>query len=157
MATTTVSVPRSSSLRIRRILGWLLVVILFGLSGICAWLYSIADSALPQLDGKARVKGISAQVTVVRDGHGFPTITAANLADLFFAQGYVTAQDRLWQMDGMRRFAAGELSEILGDGFLKHDRRQRILGIRAAARHITELTPAEDRSGLEAYARGVNA
>jgi penicillin amidase len=157
MATTTVSVPRSSGSRIRRILGWLLAVILLGLAGTCAWLFSIANSALPQLDGKLGVKGVLAKVTVIRDTHGFPTITAANLDDLFFAQGYVTAQDRLWQMDGMRRFAAGELSEILGDGFLKLDRRQRILGIRAAARHITELTPAEDRSRLEAYARGVNA
>lgn len=157
MATTTVSVPRSSGSRIPRILGWILLVMLLGISGICAWLYSIANSALPQLDGKARVKGISTQVTVSRDTHGFPTITAGNLDDLFFAQAYVTAQDRLWQMDGMRRFAAGELSEILGDGFLKLDRRQRILGIRAAARHIIELTPADDRSRLEAYARGVNA
>ena len=157
MATTIVSVQRSSASRFRRILGGLLAAILLGLVGICAWLYSIANSALPQLDGKAQVKGISAQVTVVRDGHGFPTITAANLDDLFFAQGYVTAQDRLWQMDGIRRFAAGELSEILGDDFLKLDRRQRILGIRAAARHIVELEPAEDRSRFEAYARGVNA
>jgi penicillin amidase len=157
MATTTVSVQRASGSRLRQSLSWLLAALLLGVTGLCVWLYSIANSALPQLDGKARVKGISAQVAVVRDGHGFPTITAANLDDLFFAQGYVTAQDRLWQMDGMRRFAAGELSEIFGDGFLKPDRRQRILGIRAAARHITELQPAGDRSRFEAYARGVNA
>lgn len=51
---------------------------------------------------------------MIRDGHGVPTIEAANLEDLFVAQGYVTAQDRLWQMDIMRRFAAGETAEILG-------------------------------------------
>jgi len=56
-----------------------------------------------------------------------------SLEDLFFAQGYVTAQDRLWQMDVMRRFGAGELSEVLGEGTLKIDREQRILGLRAAA------------------------
>jgi len=62
------------------------------------------------------------------------TIEALNLQDLFFAQGYVIAQDRLWQMDTMRRFAAGELAEILGDDFLKHDREQRLLGVRIAAK-----------------------
>ena len=59
-----------------------------------------------------------------------PTIDAAALEDLFFAQGYVTAQDRLWQMDMMRRFGSGELSEILGNETLKLDREQRILGLR---------------------------
>jgi penicillin amidase len=76
---------------------------------------------------------------------------------LFFAQGYVTAQDRLFQMDGTRRFAAGELSEIVGNGQLEHDREQRILGLRVAARKTLETISAEDRSRLEAYARGVNA
>ena len=71
---------------------------------------------------------MAAPVTVIRDEHGVPTITASGFDDLFFAQGYVTAQDRLWQMDIMRRFAAGEISEILGGEFLKHDREQRILG-----------------------------
>ncbi len=61
-----------------------------------------------------RLSGLSAPVTVTRDSHGVPTIEAATLEDLFFAQGYVTAQDRLWEMDVMRRFAGGELSEVLG-------------------------------------------
>jgi len=60
-----------------------------------------------------------------------PAIEAQALEDLFFAQGYVTAQDRLWQMDAMRRFAGGELSQVLGEGLLEHDREQRILGLRA--------------------------
>ena len=94
---------------------------------------------------------------MIRDGHGVPTIDAANLDDLFFAQGYVTAQDRLWQMDMMRRFAAGEISEILGDEFLKHDREQRILGLRVAAQKALEVSSAQNRSHFEAYARGVNA
>ncbi len=62
-----------------------------------------------------------------------PTIEAATLEDLFFAQGYVTAQDRLWQMDIMRRAAAGELSEVVGEATLKIDRQQRILGLRSVA------------------------
>jgi penicillin amidase len=125
--------------------------------GVGAWLYSMARSALPQLDGKVRLVGLSAPVAVIRDAHGAPTIEATNFDDLFFAQGYVTAQDRLFQMDGMRRFAGGELAEILGSDFVKHDRQQRILGLRAVARKTAENAPAQERVHFEAYARGVNA
>jgi penicillin amidase len=96
-------------------------------------------------------------VKVTRDSHGVPAIEAATLEDLFLAQGYVTAQDRLWQMDIMRRFAAGELSEILGQDTLKVDREQRILGLRAAARKSLQSASARDRVYFDAYARGVNA
>ena len=136
---------------------FLLVVLVLAALGIGAWCYAIARSALPQLDGTVQVPGLAARVTVTRDAHGVPTIDAARLDDLFFAQGYVTAQDRLWQMDAMRRFAAGELSEILGDDFVRHDREQRILGMRTAARKAIELTSELDRAHFEAYARGVNA
>jgi penicillin amidase len=132
------------------------VVILLAI-GILVWLYSIAHSALPQLDGKVQIPGLSAPVRVIRDGHGIPTIEASTLKDLFFAQGYVTAGDRMWQMDAMRRFAAGELSEVLGDEFLKHDREQRILGLRVAARQTLASVSAMDRLNFEAYAQGVNA
>src|SRR5262249_55863879 len=96
-------------------------------------------------------------VSVTRDSHGVPTIESATLNDLFFAQGYVTAQDRLFQMDLMRRAATGELAEIVGDVALDHDRRQRILGIRATAEKSLQTTTAEDHQQYEAYARGVNA
>ncbi|MFZ0937934.1 MAG: penicillin acylase family protein, partial [Candidatus Sulfotelmatobacter sp.] len=96
-------------------------------------------------------------VKVTRDGHGLPAIEASSLDDLFFAQGYVTAQDRLWQMDVMRRFGAGELSEILGEDTLKIDREQRILGLRAAAKKSLGMASPRDRSCFDAYARGVNA
>ncbi len=74
------------------------------LAGAAAYAYYVAHSALPQLDGRLQISGLAAPVTVTRDRHGVPTIEAATLDDLFFAQGYVTAQDRLWQMDVMRRF-----------------------------------------------------
>src|SRR5579863_10457343 len=77
-------------------------------------LRSAAMAALPQLDGETQVSGLSAPVTVQRDTHGVPHISAATENDLFMAQGYVTAQDRLWQMDLLRRNANGELAEILG-------------------------------------------
>ena len=158
MATT--STPVSSPpkrLGFWRVTAFFLIILVLAALGAVAWFYSIARSALPQLDGTVQVPGLAAQVKVTRDAHGVPTIDAARLDDLFFAQGYVTAQDRLWQMDAMRRFAAGELSEILGEGFLKHDREQRILGLRAAARKAIEVTSEQDRSRFEVYARGVNA
>ena len=140
-----------------RIASILSLVLLLAIFGGAAWMYSIARAPLPQLDGKIAVAGISAKVRVVRDGHGFPTIEAASLDDLFFAQGYVTAQDRLWQMDAMRRAAAGELAEVLGPELLKIDRQQRILGLRAGAQDAEKVMSARDRTYFDAYARGVNA
>src|SRR5581483_8585652 len=110
-----------------------------------------------KIDGTVAVSGLSAPVRVTRDGHGIPTIEATTTDDLFFAQGYVTAQDRLFQMDLMRRAAAGEVSEIVGEVALKHDRQQRILGIRAAAEKGVQTATEMDRQQFEAYVRGVNA
>ena len=157
MAPISTPVYPRPRLRILRLVGFVLALLLLVALGICAWFYSVARSALPQLDGKVRVAGLSAPVTVIRDAHGAPTIESANLDDLFFAQGYVTAQDRLFQMDGMRRFAGGELAEILGSDLMKHDRQQRILGLKAMAKKTAENMPAEIRVHFEAYARGVNA
>ncbi|MFY9912898.1 MAG: penicillin acylase family protein [Candidatus Sulfotelmatobacter sp.] len=140
-----------------RILLWPFVALATLLILAAGAAYFMARSALPQLDGTLITKGLSAPVRVTRDTHGVPTIEAANLQDLFFAQGLVTAQDRLWQMDMMRRFAAGELSEIVGTVALKIDREQRILGLRAAAKKSLQMATARDASYLEAYARGVNA
>jgi penicillin amidase len=148
---------RASFFGIFRILLWLLLALLILLAGAAAYASYVAHCALPQLDGRAQITGLEAEVTVTRDSHGVPTIDAATLGDLFFAQGYVTAQDRLWQMDIMRRFGSGELSEILGESLLKLDREQRILGLRVAARKSLLLASPRDRSFFEAYARGVNA
>jgi penicillin amidase len=125
--------------------------------GIIAWFYSMARSALPQLDGRLGVSGLGAPVTVARDAHGVPAIAAASLEDLFFAQGYITAQDRLWQMDILRRAAAGDLAEIIGPNLIDHDRQQRVLGLRVAARKAAEVASTEDRLYFAAYAKGVNA
>ena len=125
--------------------------------GLVAWGLSIVHSPLPRLDGSVSVEGISGPVSITRDGHGIPTIEAPTLHDVFFAQGYITAQDRLFQMDLMRRAASGELSEVVGEVALKHDRRQRILGIRAQAEKGLAALGAEDRDYLGAYAGGVNA
>jgi penicillin G amidase len=158
MSTLTVtSVPVSRRPTGVRIFLWLLLVLALLVLSAVAFLYFVARSALPQLDGTLAVKGLSAPVKVTRDSHGVPAIEAATLEDLFLAQGYITAQDRLWQMDIMRRFAAGDLSEILGEDTLKVDREQRILGLRAAARKSLRMASARDRVYFDAYARGVNA
>src|SRR5229473_7315096 len=140
-----------------RILYYAVCVLLIALIAAVWWLYSIARSALPQLDGSISVPGISSKVRIVRDERGVPTIEAATLEDLFFAQGYVTAQDRLWQMDMMRRAAAGELSEVIGEDTIKMDREQRILGLRPAAEAAEKKISERDRAYFTAYARGVNA
>ena len=121
------------------------------------WLRSRTLAALPVLDGDLHVAGLSAPVTVRRDAHGVPHIEAANQDDLFFAQGYVTAQDRLWQLDVYRRNANGELAEILGSSVVNHDIAQRVLGFRKTAQRIYDDLPGDDRRRLDDYARGVNA
>jgi penicillin amidase len=134
----------------------LLVVFLsLAMAAICFRYAALA--ALPQLDGAIRVAGLSAPVTVLRDAHGVPAITAASPEDLFFAQGYVTAQDRLWQMDMSRRFAAGELAEVLGADYAQLDIAQRVLGLRQAAEATALRLPAQEHGYFEAYACGVNA
>lgn len=152
-----ITTPTSRRSPVARILLWLVLIVLVVLAGTVAYAWYVAHSALPQLDGRLQIGGLAAPVTVTRDGHGVPTIEAGSLEDLFFAQGYVTAQDRLWQMDIMRRFGSGELSEILGEDTLKLDREQRILGLRAAAKKSLEGATPRDRSFFAAYARGVNA
>jgi penicillin amidase len=143
-----------------RILLWsvasLLVLILVAVGAGVLWLRSVTRAALPVLDGDVHLAGLSAPVIVRRDAHGVPHIEASSEDDLFMAQGYVTAQDRLWQMDAFRRNANGELAEIMGPSMVMHDKTQRVLQLRNTARRIYANLSAEDRARLDAYARGVN-
>lgn len=104
-----------------------------------------------------RLAGLRQSVTVRRDERGIPYIEAQNEADLYFAQGYVTASDRLWQMELGRRFARGELSEILGSEALEEDKRHRAYGFAQVAEAEAAQAPSEARAQLESYAQGVNA
>jgi penicillin amidase len=117
---------------------------------------AMADN-LPRLDGSLTVYGLAAPVTVARDAQGVPHIRARSMDDLVFAQGFVTAQDRLWQMDMLRRHAAGELAAILGSNALEYDRLQRTLQLRVAADRAWAALPPDQKHWLEMYARGVNA
>ena len=152
-----IQVPTARRSPLRRILFLCLLFLLVVVLAAAGYAFYVAHSALPQLDGRLDLPGLTSRVRVTRDSHGVPTIEAANLEDLFFAQGFVTAQDRLWQMDMMRRVASGELSEILGRDTLAIDREQRILGLRAAATKSIGMASPRDRQYFEAYARGVNA
>jgi penicillin amidase len=134
----------------------LVLVLAIALAATLLWLRSATHQALPVLDGELHTPGLSAPVTVRRDAHGVPYIQAATQPDLFLAQGYITAQDRLWQMDMLRRNGAGELAEVLGPSLLPRDRMQRVFRFRAMAQRIYDTLSDDDRAPLDAYARGVN-
>ncbi len=150
----------------RRRIFFRILITLSSLAIICAivgfvtarhWVRQTMADSLPQLDGAVAIPGLSAPVTIQRDTHGVPHIRATTLDDLVLAQGFVTAQDRLWQMDALRRHAAGTLAEILGPSLLSHDRLQRTLQIRAAADRAITTLPPDQFHLLERYAAGVNA
>ncbi|MFC4532382.1 penicillin acylase family protein [Sphaerisporangium dianthi] len=113
--------------------------------------------SFPRLDGELRLPGLSAQVTVLRDGHGIPQIYASTPRDLFMAQGYVHAQDRFWEMDFRRKTTAGRLSELFGASTLEVDKVVRTLGWRRTAERELPLLDPRTRQALADYAGGVNA
>ena len=132
----------------------LLVIVLVVLAGAGAWL---VRRPWPQTEGTITVAGLSAPVEILRDEDGVPHIYAQNEHDLLFAQGYVHAQDRLWQMEFNRRIGKGTLSAIVGEGTLDTDCFLRTVGLRRAAEHDWTLLDADTQALLEAYAQGVNA
>src|ERR1035438_2595547 len=110
---------------------------------------------LPERSGMIEAP-LGAGATVNFDTHGEPHIRAASQEDAFFVQGYVTAQDRLFQMDALRRYAGGSLAEILGPSLLESDRESRKLRLRRVAEEAYVTLPAADRAAFAAYTRGVN-
>ena len=118
----------------------------------------LAESALAQIDGELTVPGLRAPVEVIRDEWGVPHIYAQNDEDLFFAQGYVMAQDRLWQMEMWRRWHEGRLAEVFGPEALDYDRRARLMMFRGPFDE-TEWTSyhPDARRLFTAHANGVNA
>ena len=160
----------------RRILFIILGVILALVAIVAIAGFFFVRSPFPDTDGKMQVPDAAAiaqglpeagetlqfstlqsPVTVYRDEYGVPQIYADNLHDLFFAQGYVQAQDRLFQMDFQRRVGTGTLSEVLGEATLETDRFLRTLGTNRAAAKDLEVMSEETLSDLQAYADGVNA
>lgn len=141
---------------LKRLLLLTFIVVSVTIAGGALWVRWRIHSSLPVLEGKVNAAGLSAPVQILRDAHGVPHIRAQSIADAVFAQAYVTAQDRLWQMDLSRRRGEGELSEIFGDRTLPMDVESRTLGLPALAqRMLATLTPEQQRY-LAAYTAGVN-
>jgi penicillin amidase len=116
----------------------------------------LAKLRLPKLDGEYHLAGLLKPVRIVRDDWGVPHIYAENSSDLFFAQGFVHAQDRLWQLEFSRRLVAGRLAEILGEIALPLDRWMRTLTLRRVADFEVNLQSVEIKHHLQAYADGIN-
>src|SRR5229473_2620431 len=133
---------------------------------IFAFLFSVPHALFrvsPQQTSnhEANTKAVQARVhdtvTVRRDDRGIPYIEAKNDEDLYFAQGYITASDRLWQMDLWRRIIRGELAEILGQPALSQDKHHRTLGFARIIDNTAARLAPDMRAVLGAYAKGVNA
>jgi penicillin G amidase len=134
---------------------------LFAIASLCALivagLYGVLNASLAQLDGYLQLPMLKHPVSVQRDALGVPTITAASRLDLARVTGFVHAQERFFQMDLLRRDAAGELSQLFGGAGLSHDKKRRFHGLRGIARVSASQLGAADRELLEAYTAGVNS
>lgn len=119
--------------------------------------YLMLTGSLPMTRGEVALTGLHDRATIERDRWGIANISARSDLDVFFALGFVHAQDRMWQMDYKRRFGRGRLSEILGVSELPRDKLMRTLGLYRAAEKTLTAMPAEARESLRAYAAGVNA
>jgi penicillin amidase len=136
---------------LRSLAGLLLLVVV---AALCGWLYLRAS--LAQLDGTRHAPGLHAAVVVARDATGVPAISGADRLDVAYATGFVHAQERFFQMDLLRRSAAGELAELFGPRALRLDRAHRLHRFRARAQQVLAGLPAADRAFIERYAAGVN-
>lgn len=125
--------------------------------GFFLFLFFLLYNSLPKTKGKVSLKGLKAEVEIIRDSWGVPHIYGQNEKDLFFACGYVHAQDRMWQMELTRRAGFGRLSEIFGERTLERDKYLRALGLEEAVqKDFDNLTP-EMKDLLLAYSRGINS
>lgn len=138
----------------RRVLPMVLILALgAGLLYLHYWL----TLSHPSLQGEVTVRGLKARVEVYRDPYGVPHIYAQDPHDLFLAQGYVMAQDRLWQMDLLRRLGQGRLAEVFGEKALELDRFIRTIGLGRMAKRDIMTISTESRIALTAFSHGVNA
>ncbi len=143
--------------RLLRFLGWtlaVLVVLALIAGGLGMW---TVMRSWPQTTGTLEAAGLKQTVTVQRNASGIPSITAESTHDLFFAQGFVHAQDRFWEMDFRRHVTSGRLSELFGESQVGTDTFLRTLGWHEVAQREVDALPAGIRAYYEAYADGVNA
>ena len=130
------------------------IVLLIGSS--CFGIFLFLQESLSSLKGEYRLPNLSSQVTVAFDEKGIPSISAKSREDAFRALGFVTARDRLFQMDLLRRHMAGRLAEVMGPALKESDRRHRVMGFEQVASAIVQRLPQDQKQVLEAYAEGVN-
>jgi penicillin amidase len=142
------------SMRIIATIGAIGAAVLAG-AALTAWLGF--RGSLPAIDGSAALPGLGAQITIDRDTAGVPTITARDRDDLARGLGYAHGQDRFFQMDLLRRAAAGELSALLGSSVLSVDRKLRVHQLRQVAHTVVEQMDGRQRALLDAYVAGVNS
>jgi len=135
-------------------LGYVAIGLLLIVTG--GWI-GVVELPKPQVQGTLQVEGLIDEVDIIRDQWGIPHIFARNENDLFFAQGFVTAQDRLWQLELSRRLGAGTLSEVFGELALGADKSIRTLGLNRAAQASVEMLSSKTQARLEAYINGINA
>src|SRR5688572_13636123 len=145
-----------------RVLIGILILVLIASAGGVFYFRSylpdkVAPQSFPQIDGEVKVDGLDAAVDIYRDAMGIPHIYATTSHDLFFAQGYVHAQERFWQMDSWRHIGSGQLSEMFGGGQVETDAFLRTLGWRQTAEAEWEGLSPESKAILLAYTDGVNA
>ena len=118
---------------------------------------TVAEKSFPQIDGEIQLEGLDGPVDIYRDNMGIPHIYASTQHDLFFAQGYVHAQDRFWQMDTWRHIGSGRLSEMFGSGQVETDTFLRTVGWRKTAEAEYAALDPVSKSILDSYTDGVNA
>ena len=140
-----------------RLVRYLVVLLVVVLAAVTGFVGAVTIRSLPQTDGRLTIDALDALVTVRRDAAGIAHIYGDTPHDLFFAQGYVHAQERLWQMEVWRHISSGRLSELFGASTLDQDRFIRTLGWRRAAERDLEAIGPQARAALDAYAEGVNA
>lgn len=143
-------------MRLNRLLKYINIAIAVLIVLAAFGIYWIAWRPLPRMSGTIKA-AVAQKVTVLFDRLGEPHLAAANQDDLLFAQGYLTAQERMWQMDALRRLSGGDLSEIVGAAALESDQEVRRLRLRRIAEESYVTLPPQDRAAIVAYARGVNA
>ncbi len=140
----------------KRVITIILVVMVMALAAGMIFLNSVKTRAVPDYNANVDLENLTAAVTVYRDSLGIPHIYADNEEDLYRTVGYVMAQDRLWQMDLMRRITTGRLSEVLDPGLVDADLLFRALDFPGKSRKVLASTDPEIISCLEAFADGIN-
>ncbi|WP_091343364.1 penicillin acylase family protein [Micromonospora rhizosphaerae] len=148
---------RISWSRVRKIALWTMAVLLVLVLVLAIAAVWAVRRSFPQHDGTLRLPGLSAPVTVHRDGHGIPQVYAKTADDLFRAQGYLHAQDRFWEMDFRRHVTGGRLAELFGESQVETDIYLRTMGWRRVAEQEWQLLAPDTKRYLQAYADGVNA